>query len=301
LKRWAIFFFDSALGEDLMIVPGWPLERNPRLFSIGEFSKITGLSIKAIHLYHEKGLLVPARIDEQTGYRYFNARNAEQARAIRKLREMSFSLEEIKVILESFEDNEGLALNALKDKRDLIKARLAHLKGTAKILDAWIASEEEAHTMAANTTTHIEEKTLAPLLVVAKKWRGRYQESGQAFAELGRKMGRFISGAPMNLYCDAEFKEVDADIQTCFPLRAKPAKIPDQLIVQELPGGVFVSLIHRGPYDELGKTYERLFAYLHERGLTAQLPSREIYLKGPGMILRGNPKNYLTEIQIPVA
>ena len=34
--------------------------------------------------------------------------------------------------------------------------------------------------------------------------------------------------------------------------------------------------------------------------METQLPSREVYLKGPGMILRGNPKNYLTEIQIPV-
>jgi len=76
--------------------------------------------------------------------------------------------------------------------------------------------------------------------------------------------------------------------------------VPADLLLQELPGGTFISLIHRGPYTELGKSYERLFAYLHQKGLQAQLPSREIYLKGPGMIFRGNPKNYLTEIQVPV-
>jgi DNA-binding transcriptional MerR regulator len=301
LTQLQIFFFDSALGEDPMMSPGWPLERRSRLFSIGEFSKITGLSIKAIHLYHEKGLLVPARIDTQTGYRYFNTRNAEQARAIRTLREMSFSLEEIKLVLTNFAEDDDLLLDAIKDKREVIQSQLAHLKGIAKILDAWIASEEEVHTMATNNTLSIEHKTLAPLLVVAKRWKGRYQDSGDAFAELGRKMGRFISGKPMNLYHDAEFKEQDADIQTCFALRNKPAKVPKELIVQELPGGTFVSLVHRGPYTELGKSYERLFNYLHENGLQATVPSREVYLKGPGMIFRGNPKNYLTEIQIPVA
>jgi len=42
------------------------------MFSIGEFSRITGLSIKALRLYHEKGILVPGRVDDATGYRYYN-------------------------------------------------------------------------------------------------------------------------------------------------------------------------------------------------------------------------------------
>lgn len=148
---------------------------------------------------------------------------------------------------------------------------------------------------------NVEEKTLLPVLVIAKRWKGRYQDSGSAFAELGKKMGRLIAGKPMNLYYDAEYKEEDADIQTCFPLRARPPKIPNGLLVQELPGGKFISLLHRGPYTEIGKSYERLFAYLHDKGLQTRIPSREIYLKGPGMIFRGNPKNYLTEVLIPIA
>jgi DNA-binding transcriptional MerR regulator len=267
------------------------------LFSVGEFSKITGLSIKAVHLYHEKGLLTPALIDSQTGYRYFDGRNVEQARTIRKLREMSFSLEEIRIVLGNFED-EILLLDVLESKREQIRAQLSHLKGIAELLDAIIASEKEARTMA-DTNVVVQEKQLEPLLVAGKRWKGRYEDSGSAFAELGKKVGRWMAGKPMNLYYDAEFKEDDADIQSCVPLRTKPQN-PDGLLVQELPGGKFISLIHRGPYAEMGKSYERLFAYLHQKGLRAQLPSREVYLKGPGMIFRGNPKNYLTEIQIPV-
>jgi DNA-binding transcriptional MerR regulator len=269
------------------------------LFSIGEFSKITGLSIKAIHLYHERGLLVPAQIDLKTGYRYFNNRNVEQARAIRKFREMDFSLEEIKIVLERFED-ETMLLDVLENKREAIRTQLAHLKGIAKTLDAVIASEKEAANMAQKHSFNVEQKTLEAMLVIAKRWKGRYQDSGSAFAELGKKMGRFISGKPMNLYYDAEYKEQDADIQTCFPLRGRPAKVPAGLALEELPGGKFVSLTHLGPYGELGRSYERLFAYMHEHGLQPRLPSREVYVKGPGMIFRGNPKNYLTEIQIPV-
>ena len=42
------------------------------MFSIGEFSKITSLPVKTLRFYHEKGLLVPARIEPETGYRYVN-------------------------------------------------------------------------------------------------------------------------------------------------------------------------------------------------------------------------------------
>ena len=270
------------------------------MFSIGEFSRISGLSLKAIHLYHEKGLLIPAEIDTQTGYRYFNSANVEQARTIRKLRELSFSLDEIKVLLEGLDDD-ALFLDVLMSKREQVLARLAHLKGTAKMLESIITSEKELRAMAEVNSFKIEEKHLPAVLVVSRRWKGRYQDTGAAFAELGKKMGRFISGKPMNLYHDAEFKEDGAEIQSCFALRTRPANVPTGLQVHELPGGKFVSLVHQGPYTELGKSYERLFAYVHSNGLEAQLPSREIYLKGPGMLFRGNPKKYLTEIQIHVA
>ena len=121
--------------------------------------------------------------------------------------------------------------------------------------------------MAEVKTFKIEEKNLPAVLVVSKRWKGRYQDTGSAFAELGKKVGRFISGKPMNLYHDAEFKEDQAEIESCFPLRRKPESVPSGLQVQELPSGKFVSLVHQGPYTELGKSYEKLFAYLHAKGL----------------------------------
>ena len=50
----------------------------------------------------------------------------------------------------------------------------------------------------------------------------------------------------------------------------------------------------------VANAYARLLGYVKDKGWEAQLPYREIYLKGPGMIFRGNPKNYLTEIQFLV-
>jgi len=62
-----------------------------------------------------------------------------------------------------------------------------------------------------------------------------------------------------------------------------------------------VYLAHKGPYGNLGRSYARLMAYIEEREYKSLLPSREIYLKGPGLIFKGSPRNYLTEIQIMVS
>ena len=59
-----------------------------------------------------------------------------------------------------------------------------------------------------------------------------------------------------------------------------------------------MSLLHSGPYEELGRSYEKAFAYIHDHGYEIELPTREVYIKGPGMIFKGNPAKYLTEIQV---
>lgn len=57
---------------------------------------------------------------------------------------------------------------------------------------------------------------------------------------------------------------------------------------------------HIGPYDCLGSSYRQLFEARSEGNLQALLPSRELYLKGPGMILPRKPEKYITEIQVQV-
>lgn len=78
------------------------------MFSIGEFSKMTALSIKSLRLYHEKEILIPADVDPQTGYRYYNDRNYGTAKAIRILRQFDFSLPEIKKIMEECRDESDI-------------------------------------------------------------------------------------------------------------------------------------------------------------------------------------------------
>ena len=128
--------------------------------------------------------------------------------------------------------------------------------------------------------------------------QGRYSECGKGFALLGRRLARQIAGKPMCLFHDGEYREEDANFEPCMPVR-KPVVI-EGVEVRELPAGRCVSLMHRGPYEELTRSYARVLRYAKERGYTLQSPSREVYHQGPGMLFRGNPKKYLTEIQLLV-
>jgi len=98
------------------------------------------------------------------------------------------------------------------------------------------------------------------------------------------------------LYYDGEYREDDADLEACIPVRK--AVNAEGISVRELPGGRCVSLLHEGPYEELGRSYAKILEYVRKKGYKTVLPTREVYLKGPGMFLRGNPQKYLTEIQI---
>jgi len=73
-----------------------------------------------------------------------------------------------------------------------------------------------------------------------------------------------------------------------------------EISVRQLPGGKCVCLLHKGPYEQLGHSYAKILGYIKQKGYEIVMPTREIYVKGPGMIFKGNPANYLTEIQIVV-
>jgi DNA-binding transcriptional MerR regulator/effector-binding domain-containing protein len=269
------------------------------MFSIGEFSKITGLAVRTLRFYHEEGLLVPAAVDRETGYRSYDERNIERARIIKALREMEFSLEDIAEILAGCEEDADV-LGHLERQRGSLQVRLAHLRRVVEQIDAIVHTERSARETERMTKTHfeIEEKSIGPQLVAGMRMKGRYQDMGPQFGRLGKRVGRYIGGKPLCLYYDGEYREQDADFEPCFPVR-KLVDV-DGVSTRELPGVRAITLVHRGPYEELGRTYARLFKYVKERGYEVSTPTREVYLKGPGMIFRGNPKKFLTEIQLPI-
>jgi len=271
---------------------------DPQLFSIGEFSQICGLSVKTLRFYHEKGLLKPAHVDAGTDYRYYDAACLDRARIIARLRELQFSLDDIARILTECSDESDL-LGALRRQQRAITERMRADRKVAKALEDMIIQEAEAAHLADSGRFTIEEKSLESMIIAGLRMKGRYEECGRGFSTVARMMGRHLSGRPLCLYYDGEYREEDADFETCFPLRREePSR--DAVCVRTLPRQRCLSLVHQGPYPQLGRSYRKLLVEAKRRGLAIQLPTREVYLKGPGVIFKGNPKRYLTEIQLPL-
>ncbi len=67
--------------------------------SIGEFARRSRLSIKALRLYDELGVLVPARVDQASGYRYYDVAQLEAARLVSMLRQLDLPLAAIRELL----------------------------------------------------------------------------------------------------------------------------------------------------------------------------------------------------------
>ena len=134
------------------------------MFSIGQFSRIMGLTIKTIRLYHEKELLIPRWVDESTGYRYFDDRNVEQARAISYLRDLMFPLAEIKEMLDRFTEDSGI-LSFLEKHRETIHLKLEKLNKTALSLEDIIQKEREAQKMLKENSFSVGKKEIESINV----------------------------------------------------------------------------------------------------------------------------------------
>lgn len=268
------------------------------MFSIGEFSKITGLTVKTLRFYHEQGILHPTSVDPGSGYRFYGPTKVEVARVILTLRELGFSISEIAEILGEHEEDADI-VGFLERRRAELQERMRSDRQTVKRLDAILIHQREATMSTTASETGIEQKTIEPMTIARIRMTGKYSDCGPKFGLIGRKFGRHISGPGMMLQHDGEYREHDATFDVAMPVKGGTST--DDILVEELPGGPAIALLHVGPYEELGRTYEKLLAYAKENELEYTLPTREVYHKGPGMIFRGNPKKYRTEVQLMIA
>ena len=268
-----------------------------RLLSIGEFSRISGLTIKALRFYHEQSLLIPERIDPGSGYRFYSPDQAETARLICGLRDLQFPVRQIREIIDQADDETDL-LDALQQKRIAVSERIAADRETHRQLTQLISDIRKTRRLMNSQTFAIEQKSVPSIQIAALRMHAPYQQCGDGFKKLGRAFGRHICGKAMLLCYDEEYREV-ANYEVAMPVRGGASH--DEFEVRELPACTCLSLVHKGPYDSLSRSYEKLVAHAKASGVTIERPTREVYLKGPGMIFRGNPDNYLTEIQMPIA
>ena len=96
-------------------------------YQINEFAKLTDVSVRTLHYYDETGLLKPAFVDEQNGYRFYDENSLERMQQILFYRELDFSLKDILKILSSPDYDRKKALVAQKQLMILKKKRIEKL------------------------------------------------------------------------------------------------------------------------------------------------------------------------------
>ena len=92
------------------------------MLAIGEFYRLTHLSIRTLRGYHDADLLVPATVDDATGYRYYSADQIPTAQVIHRLRELDVPLPEVRRILRS--SNPGARASLIADHLQRLESEL---------------------------------------------------------------------------------------------------------------------------------------------------------------------------------
>lgn len=266
------------------------------MYKIGEFSKITNLTIKALRYYDEENILSPSSRAEN-GYRIYDEADFEKARLIFFLRSMNFSIAEIKDIVVHYETEDDLQYYLI-EKKDQIEKNINHEKELMKKIDTYLGpnSIQEINHM----NYDIKIKEIAPINVISIRYSGAYSDVGKYIGRLYKTAKSASQGAPFNCYYDAEYKEI-ADIELCIPMKGSKPVIKDKdICYKQFPRIKAICTVHNGDYDRLNIAYKNILDYAAREKLICETPSREIYHKGPGGIFKGNPDKYITEIIVPI-
>lgn len=263
------------------------------MYQIGEFSKMTKLTVKALRYYDEAGILTPS-CREENGYRLYSDSDYGKAKLILLLRGFDFSIGELRDVMEHYENSNDLRYY-LAEKKLQIEAHIRDYRSLMRKMDAFLSlPEQEESTM----NYKVKIKSLEPTLIASIRFKGRYEDTGKYFAKLFSTVKDKAAGAPFNLYYDGEYRETDADIEVCVPVREPVSGV--EVKTRSLPAMRAIVTTHVGPYDKLGDAYKAVTDYAEANHLEMKTPSRETYVKGPGMIFKGNPNRYETEIAVEI-
>ena len=270
------------------------------MYRIGEFSRLCRVPVSALRYYADYGLLPPAEIDSESGYRYFSVGQLPRLNRILALKDLGLSLDDIR----SFLDDGPAAAELrgmLRLKHAEIGERVAEERARLARVEARLRLIESEEAM---TDHDIVLKTIEPHHVLCtREVIPEPAEVGtllmDAFAALG-SAGIPPLGPPFVRYHDDEFTPVDIDIEVAIPV------MPDvsgeiatpggrTLAAADIPGGEMAVVVHEGPFDTIDQAYTALGTWIAESGYHISGAPQEAYLREST-----DDAPPLTEIRFPV-
>jgi DNA-binding transcriptional MerR regulator len=256
------------------------------LLPIGQFASLSRLSVKQLRHYDELGLLVPAYVDVDSGYRYYRRAQARQALSIGLLRSLDVPLP---VIAEVLAGSSG----ALDGVRETQEAELARRQRTLATLDRVMANGLPA------TPVRVVTEPAMPVATTRESAAGPADVARATSTAIARLLDavpvagppRLIGMFPVRL---GDTFEVCAALVVDRDRTGEPWKRAG-LGLEVLAGGEFACATHVGPYDQISLTAHAVLSWCAERGHSLRGPIREVYASDPATT---EPDRLVTHLMI---
>ena len=268
------------------------------MLKIGEFSRLSRISVRMLRHYDEIGLLAPDTVDPETGYRYYSEEQLAAASRITALREMDFSLAAIGEMLRSGERETVDSfycerLRTLTEQMQAIHQRIALVKSARKRL----RKDEKAMEYQVNLKT-IPERYAACVRMTLP----RYDAEGMLWSTLMSETARmnFVADDPClccAVFHDGEYKEEDVDVEVQKTVKGH-YEDTEHVRFKTLPAVQVASVVHKGSYSTLGAAQAALAAWVRDNGYAYAAPSFSIYHVSPHETR--DPDAFVTELCTPV-
>lgn len=268
------------------------------MIKIGDFARLSRVSIVTLRHYDERGLLKPVCVDGFTGYRYYTLEQLPRLNRILALKDLGFSLDQIEKVLS------GLTVDQL---RGMLKMKQAEV-------EQQVAVEQERLSRIAARLRQIELedmmpdydvvlKTIEPLLVASRRVTIPTNDQvpqylGAAYDEIWNHMkeqGAKMAGPCLAVWYQGAEILANEEAEAAFPIDRAVAGT-DRVTVHELPKAQVASAIHQGEFEDFTQLHGALLTWIEANGYRIVGPYREIYIKHDS----GDTADSATEVQYPV-
>lgn len=271
------------------------------MLKISQFARFGMVSVKALRFYDELGLLRPAQIDEETGYRNYRVEQLKRLNQILALKDLGFSLEQVKSILETGLGSDQIRLllaqkqaeleeefAMIGDRLERVRVRLRQLEQEGEMPEYEVVLKRVEPIRVASVRGVIPSMDL-----VTPTLNRLYDE---VISHINVEGGRF-AGPALDLWHEMGMKETDINVEAAMPISGELAD-GERVKVSTLPAVESMAcVILHGDFSGMGKAHAAVNEWIHANGYKHSGPGREVYLHYDR---NGDTSQFVTEIQYPV-
>lgn len=270
------------------------------MFRIGEFSRLTQVSVRMLRHYDETGLLAPAQTDAATGYRLYAAGQIPRLNRITFLRDAGFGVAEMAPLLDSW-DEALVARRFEEKKREIARAIRAEEDKLARLDLALAGGRPDA----APLHYDVKIKSVPALPVFScRRVLPNYYAEGPLWKEMAayaRAAGiaDALTGETFSIYHDPDYREEEVDVELCALTTQMGADDGIYRFRHTQAVRRMACTMVYGPFERIAGAFQAFAGWLAGQSQFQMGPtSRQIVHRGPWN--EENPENWLTEIQIPL-